>query len=416
MNKLFSTFLILLFSISLNAQNLTGIWRGSFYSIQDLLMGGSKSRYEVQIDDSKKPVDGRKGIDGVAYSYQNTRFYGKADSKGIWNPEQKMLIFEETKLLEFKYSDGGGIYLFTCYLDYKKVGDKEILEGTYTSKHYKTGEEGGGGKIYLEKVPDTDFEEEDFLKKKDEKTTKGKIKPGTEEFVVKKTDTSAVKKNTPHKITTQKKVTPKPEPKKAPVTVKKTTPPIEKAATPPVVKKPTPVVKKPAPAVAKKEPAIKPDVPNVVGSTKKYADSVAVREESTAKVVQPPTTRPVAPAVLKQRVNELFQTINTPAKDIVISFYDNGEIDGDTISIYDNNRLLAKNKGLSTQPITIKVTMDENDPEHDIVMVAENLGSIPPNTALMIVQAGEERFNIRLSSNEQKNAMVKIRYKPDLGR
>lgn len=397
MNKYFSAFLLLLFSASLNAQNLTGIWRGSFYSIQDLIMGGGKSRYEVQIDDSKKPIDGRKGIEGVAYSYQTTRFYGKASTKGIWNPDQKTLIFDETKLLEFKYSDGGGIFLFTCYLDYKKVGDKEILEGTYTSKHYKTGAEGGGGKIYLEKVPDTDFEEEDFLKK--DKPASTKVKPGTEEFVVKKPDTVVVKKPVPTRPPV-KKPEPKPEPKKVtpPPTVKKTTPP---------------AVKKPAPPVAKTTPPKKPATTLPVAS-KKTADSTAVKDVVT-KVPPPPVTRPVAPAVLKQRTNELFQTINTDSKDIVISFYDNGEIDGDTISIYDNNRLLAKSKGLSTQPITIKVKMDENDPEHDIVMVAENLGSIPPNTALMIIQAGDERFNIRLSSTEQKNAMVRIKYKPDMG-
>jgi hypothetical protein len=45
-------------------------------------------------------------------------------------------------------------------------------------------------------------------------------------------------------------------------------------------------------------------------------------------------------------------------------------------------------------------------------MVAQNLGSIPPNTALMMVQAGDQRYTVRLSSTEQKNAMVRFRYQP----
>jgi hypothetical protein len=47
-------------------------------------------------------------------------------------------------------------------------------------------------------------------------------------------------------------------------------------------------------------------------------------------------------------------------------------------------------------------------------MVGENLGSIPPNTALMIVTAGNKRYQLYLTSDNQKNAMVRFVYeKPD---
>jgi len=45
-------------------------------------------------------------------------------------------------------------------------------------------------------------------------------------------------------------------------------------------------------------------------------------------------------------------------------------------------------------------------------MVAENLGTIPPNTALMIVTAGSQRYELFLTSTEQKNAVVKIVFQP----
>jgi hypothetical protein len=39
-------------------------------------------------------------------------------------------------------------------------------------------------------------------------------------------------------------------------------------------------------------------------------------------------------------------------------------------------------------------------------MVADNLGSIPPNTSVMIITAGNTRHELFISSTEQKNAKV----------
>ena len=54
--------------------------------------------------------------------------------------------------------------------------------------------------------------------------------------------------------------------------------------------------------------------------------------------------------------------------------------------------------------------MDDENEEHVLVLVAENLGRIPPNTSLMIVQDGDKRYEVRITSTEQKNAMVRFRY------
>jgi hypothetical protein len=90
--------------------------------------------------------------------------------------------------------------------------------------------------------------------------------------------------------------------------------------------------------------------------------------------------------------------------------YDNGEIDGDTISIYYDKKLLMSNRGLSASPIVIKLKLEDEGVPHELIMVAENLGRIPPNTALMIVDAGDQRFDVRITSNEQKNALVRFKY------
>ena len=96
--------------------------------------------------------------------------------------------------------------------------------------------------------------------------------------------------------------------------------------------------------------------------------------------------------------------------DVTVKLYDNGEIDDDTISVFFDNRLVLSKKKLTASPLTVKLKMDEEDTNHELVMVAENLGRIPPNTSLMIVEAGEQRFEVRITSNEQKNAMVRFRY------
>ena len=86
--------------------------------------------------------------------------------------------------------------------------------------------------------------------------------------------------------------------------------------------------------------------------------------------------------------------------------YDNGEIDGDTVSIYHNNKLIVSNAKLSQKPITFRISVNADNPHHELVMVAENLGSIPPNTSLMIVTTATKRYQVFISSTEQKNGRV----------
>lgn len=435
------------FSGSLNAQNLTGIWRGTFYNPTEIAMGGSKYRYEVQINNN-----GRESK-GVTYSYQTTRFYGKASMVGVWSSSTKNLVLQENDMLDLKITGGGDGCLMTCYLTYKKEDGKEYLEGTYTSFNMNNKNQNcGGGRVFLEKVPDTDFELEDFLlNKTPEKSTPKSVKPGQEDFLVKKPESTPAKTSTggakpPASTTKPPATTPKtsssaakPPASKPPATASKTTAPGAKppAAKPPVTKPPVTATKPPSttsktatsgtkpPATNTKPPAAtpktstattKPPVAIPANPTKPPAETNKESAETVKKDTEPvkPNPAPVTPPppILKERKNELFKTITTNKRTIEVSFYDNGEIDGDTISVYNNNRLIASKKGLSAKPVVIKVELTDDNPEQDVVMVAENLGRIPPNTALMIVMAGDERFTVYLNSSEQKNAMVRFKYQP----
>jgi len=79
-------------------------------------------------------------------------------------------------------------------------------------------------------------------------------------------------------------------------------------------------------------------------------------------------------------------------------------IDGDTVSIYHNNKLVVSRTRLSQKPITVNIDVNAEEPQ--VVMVAENLGSIPSNKSVMIVTAGGKKYQVYVSSTEQKNAKV----------
>ena len=95
-----------------------------------------------------------------------------------------------------------------------------------------------------------------------------------------------------------------------------------------------------------------------------------------------------------------------------MELYDNGTVDGDSISIFYNNKLLVSNRGLSEKAITVNFMLDEKAPQHEIILFANNLGSIPPNTATVVVKAGEKRYELRSSASLTENAVLVLEYKP----
>ncbi len=112
---------------------------------------------------------------------------------------------------------------------------------------------------------------------------------------------------------------------------------------------------------------------------------------------------------LQPRSKDLVKTFIVPAGEVRMDFYDNAEIDNDTITVLLNGKLLLYRKMLTAKPQTISMRPFPNT-DYEIVMYADNLGSIPPNTALLVITAGASKYEVRLASSEQKSAAVKIRY------
>lgn len=92
-----------------------------------------------------------------------------------------------------------------------------------------------------------------------------------------------------------------------------------------------------------------------------------------------------------------------------LTFYDNGIIDGDSISVFYNKEPIATHQSLTERGIIYYVVLDSSKPYSEISMFAENLGSIPPNTALMVITDGINRYEVFLSSSLTQNSTVRIR-------
>ena len=228
------------------------------------------------------------------------------------------------------------------------------------------------------------------------------------------------------KVVAPKPVTQAPPPKTETPTPK--IPPVSTKPAVPKVETPKPVIKAPPPkteaSIPKTPPVVpkpetpKPVVPNKIVKketpppvrrplqTTEVARPLADSPARPAIVRQPPPVMPAPPSVLINRTTQLIRQVEAEAGEIRVSLYDNGTVDGDTVTVYDNNVLLVAHARLSEKPITFHIGIDAAHPRHELVMVADNLGSIPPNTSLMVVTAGTARYEIYISSNEQKNAKV----------
>lgn len=215
-------------------------------------------------------------------------------------------------------------------------------------------------------------------------------------------------------ITLQECIKPSREPKtetKLPVFTK---PVVTKQTTPPVKKEVVKTVPKAQPAKTVVPPKKETVKPVTVPNAQPKKDTVAITKRTAPDKIQNiPTTIKVQPVIpvpkpILTRANPVIKSIGTGAGELVVNLYDNGEIDGDTVTIYHNNKLIVSRAALSQKAVSFRIQIDATHPRHELVMVAENLGSIPPNTSLMIATINNKRYEIFISSSEQKNAKIVI--------
>ena len=114
----------------------------------------------------------------------------------------------------------------------------------------------------------------------------------------------------------------------------------------------------------------------------------------------------------EKRTNSLVKTIEISNQTFKVDLYDNGDIDGDSVSLFYNGKLLLSHKKLSDKPISLTLDATGGDHTNELTMYADNLGSIPPNTALMIVTDGDKRYEVRIASDLKKSGVIRFVHKP----
>lgn len=130
-----------------------------------------------------------------------------------------------------------------------------------------------------------------------------------------------------------------------------------------------------------------------------------------ATVIQRKIENPVINKEYTERENVVQKEIEVASDSVQVDFYDNGEVDGDSISVFFNDQLLGANLLLSTRSVHMNIKLDTTREYNQLAMFANNLGSIPPNTALMLISDGKNRWEVRLTSDLGKTGAVRIRRK-----
>ena len=185
------------------------------------------------------------------------------------------------------------------------------------------------------------------------------------------------------------------------VWLKKTIPEIVKVPEQP---KPKPVIKQPVPVTGPVKGKMK--TPEITTTT----PAPIVEKKMPVPVFK--TTPPIIPEKITMRQTDVQSLIEIAPADkdsIKVEVYDNGEIDGDSVSVYEEQELRINKKMIGLKPLTFYVSLNKNvNPISHLRLVAENMGTIPPCTALMIVTTRSKRYEVHLSSNFNKNATVEL--------
>ncbi len=346
------TFLFLQSTVVVYSQNLRGQWKGEFMdkSTKYMSWGGDKCEYVLDLEFKGKEVS------GFSYTYfteGGKRFFTICRLEGILNKKNKSIEIKEVERTKTNVpAEINNCFQIHKLTYFKNTNGDETLEGNWSPAPNQKGNCGYGI---------TNLSRRSLAK----------TIPGFKSPLVKsnpKVYTASSNKNLPDLSDKNKSLTNNTKP----VTVKpKTT--ISNAVLP------------------KKEAPLKP---------------TETIKEPNIKLAQPTITTPGL--FFEKRSTTVLKTIEVETENIKIDLYDNGEVDGDSVSLFLNGKLLVTRKKLTTQPLSIRIPKNELEDENELVMYAENLGTIAPNTALMVVTDGSKRYEVRITSDLQKSGTIRF--------
>ncbi|MFZ9263223.1 MAG: hypothetical protein ACO3AA_07815, partial [Chitinophagaceae bacterium] len=183
-----------------------------------------------------------------------------------------------------------------------------------------------------------------------------------------------------------------------PTTVKQDTVAIVKVQPKPAPQQPTTnklkpaVVKEDTVSIAKDQPKVqtpKPSAPSQPKQLTQEEEDRITREELLAALDSLAKLRREQERIveyLTKRINKKPIEVFTYADSVTVEIFDSGIHDKDSVSVIFNKTLVVDKHELKVdRPIKFKVRVDKDRRNNEMVIVAENLGTYPPNTAVMII-------------------------------
>ena len=431
-------------------QDITGMWNG------ELLLTDSAGElvhlpYEIAVTEEK----------GKLIGYSRIVFHANGkDEAGIRDITLKWkgndIVIEDEEFLEHQFSIHTPRRVKKTMTVQLTATDKElIMEGSWNTNNVR-GYRPAKGTVIMKRK--NDFKKSELFKRLDTLNLTAKLsfkdRPSTEEpvlvaAVTPRPEKKALPKEEPPapKAEPEKKPEPpavaiaEPEPELIIPAIDKTTVTLLPLNTKPwpvrtrieplskqkkaqmdllaksTIKPPPP---KPTPVVVAAAVKPKPEKIDVVRNEPEEKEPVVTKPAAEKKAEPVKPTAPIAyvapsatggAAEIDKRVTKSDQAYYFESDSLVLTLYDNGEVDGDTVTVLMNGGIIFSKAGLSTRPNTKTVYITPTMDSVKLVMYAESLGEIPPNTGLLIVNDGEKRYDVRFSADLKTNAAIVLRRK-----
>lgn len=309
---------------------------------------GKINRQKVEI----KLIQKGDSLTGTSYYYESAGHYRRYSIKGYFDPVSNEAVWWDDQLLDEKsgkisVSTPGKMPLLSR-ADFNCPGDGSMMLDGKAAR--KENESGPKGEVHLDKEEQADFEDEwDYI-----------------------IDTYTTGGNDPELIDSIEGLGRQPLAEPVAITEEP--------------QKPVPVIPIPKPAPEKPEPLI--PGPGEVKTTAAKPASIEEKFNSRQKL--------------------FIKEIPVAGDSVELRFFDNAEIDGDSISLFLNDKLLFQHIRLTAVAYSIKLPVSELQDSNELVMVAENMGSIPPNTSYMVAIVNGQRQDAYLASTEGSSAMIRL--------
>ncbi len=398
--------LSLLLTCVASAQQITGYWQGNVGKI-------------IGVKLALKLVLHGDSIVGTSYYYNGKTNYMRYSVRGYFDPKTNAVIWWDDMLLQAKKSNTG---LFSVKGWDMQVEANFNCPGGGIMKLEGTGTNAGNSKpigITLSKVNNTPFDDEwnviidnwlvggnnpqlidsiqalAYNKPENLPTTPIYTSPSSSNTVAKSSIT-----NTPNTTTTTV-VQPVvelnlPVPTAKPIVPVTTTEYVDLTKPNPIRNKPTTIQDTALQAILIPKPII--------------SDTITIISNTLAKQMPNIALATPTPNVVKytQRTKQVLTTLPMPDTTLVLTFYDNAEVDGDSVALFLDGVLVQEHIRLSDRPYNVILTKAQLSNAKELTMVAENLGSIPPNTSYMVTYIKGIRYDATLSSTEYSSAVIRF--------